>query len=448
MVMCCIPQEIVQCSFPEILDTNSAVQVFCSNPFCWQSGLLHSSCFYKWEVKVVKYLVSEERNKINIDRRVMDSLLWTKQMWDLPLPASLTACKCGEGGLKRLFEDEKYAELEPRRNVDSLVSGVLSKTRQGPGGGAGDWNCKGWSEKGSALAESAVHVEGSWEVVSRAKPKKDVKAVEKSYKRSSKPPAEKLVNPKTPTAGPDPVKAFQPGQAEGRRDSDGLIHCCSCKTVHTSLPDFIKHCKTNQHTKQVLGDINSNNARSGRNDEILDLRREVNHLKNGLVEVLKQGWEKDISVTWEFDQFKEKCITELNQKDAVMALLIEKFQGLEEKCLKVDEKMASMDLLAKSNETDIDTCFDRCQDLTQHLTELSKDHKSFKKMIQSAQEKLDVKVKDINVGAVSEVSSSILLVDIDHKKSVKEVAIIGRNLVLVVSLFVVFAIIVLAITWL
>ena len=58
---------------------------------------------------------------------MMDSLLWTKQMWDLPLPASLTACKCGEGGLKRLFEDEKYAELELRRNVDSLVSGVLIK---------------------------------------------------------------------------------------------------------------------------------------------------------------------------------------------------------------------------------------------------------------------------------------------------------------------------------
>ena len=145
------PLDIVQCSFPDILDTNSAVQVFCSNPFCWQSGLLHSSCFYKWEDKVVRYLVSEERNNINIDRKVgtalaifaclliyyvfkvMDSLLWTKVMWALPLPANLTACKCGEGAIKRLFEDENHAELEVsklERNADSLVSGVLSEIRQ------------------------------------------------------------------------------------------------------------------------------------------------------------------------------------------------------------------------------------------------------------------------------------------------------------------------------
>ena len=89
-------------------------------------------------------------------------------MWDLPLPANLTACKCGEGAMKRLFEDEKHAELEVsklERNVDSLVSGVLSERRQGLGGGGGD--CKGFSEKGFA-----EYVEGSWEVVSRAKTKK------------------------------------------------------------------------------------------------------------------------------------------------------------------------------------------------------------------------------------------------------------------------------------
>ena len=99
-----------------------------------------------------------------------------------------------------MFEDEKYAELEFRRNVDSLASGVLSESRQGLDGGGGDWNCKGLSDKGSALAEFADHVEGNWEVVSRAKPKKDVKAVEKSHKRSNKPPAEKLANSQSPTA--------------------------------------------------------------------------------------------------------------------------------------------------------------------------------------------------------------------------------------------------------
>jgi len=394
---------------------------------------------------VVRYLVSEERYKINIDRRVMDSLLWTKQMWDLPLPANLTACKCGEGGIKRLFEDEKQAELELfnlERNADSLVSGVLSEIRQGLGGGGGDGNCKGFGEKGSA-----DHVEGSWEVVSRAKTKKkeisNVKTVEKSLKRSIKPPAKIFAVPQIPAAGPDPVKAFRPGQAEGRRDSDGLIHCCSCKTVHSSLPDFIKHCKTSQHTKEVLGDVNNNDDSSEREDEILNLRREVNHLKKGLVEVMKQGLDKDISVTMEFEQFKEKCNTELNQKDAILAILIEKFQGLEDKFLEVEEKMYSVNSLVKNNESDIETCFDRCQDLTKNLTDLSKDHKSFKKINQSAQDKLDVKIKDLNVVAVSEVSSTKLLVD--QRKSVEPVAI-GKYFVLVVTLFVVFLTVVLAIT--
>jgi len=400
---------------------------------------------------VVRYLVSEERNMINMDRRVMDSLLWTKQMWDLPLPASLTACKCGEGCMKRLFEDEKH-ELKMSklgRNADNLLSGVLSEIRQGLDGGGGDGNCKRLGEKDSSSIESADHVEGSWEVVSRAKPKKkeisNVKTVEKSHKRSSKPLAKKPTVPRTPTAGPDPVKAFQPGQAEGRRDSDGLIHCCSCKTVHYSLPDFIKHCKSTQHTKEVLGDVNNNEDSSEREDDIINLRREVNHLKKGLVEIMKQGLEKDISVTSEFEQFKEKCMNELNQKDAILALLIEKFQGLEEKSEEVDEKITSVNSMVKNNETDIDTCFDRCQDLTQNLTELSKDHKLFIKIIQSAQDKLDVKVKDLNVGAVSEVSSTLAIVG--HDNSVQPVAI-GKTLVLVVSLIVVFVTVVLAITWL
>ena len=112
--------------------------------------------------------------------------------------------------------------------------------------------------------------------------------------------------------------------------------------------------------------MNNNDDSSEREDEILYLRREVNHLKKGLVEVMKQGLEKDISVTFEFEQFKEKCNTELNQKDAILAILIEKFQGLEEQFLEVEEKMSSVNSLMKNNESDIETCFDRCQDLTKN----------------------------------------------------------------------------------
>ena len=91
----------------------------------------------------------------------------------------------------------------------------------------------------------------------------------------------------------------------------------------------------------------------------------------------------------------------------------------------------------------IDTCFDRCQDLTKNLTDLSKDHKSFKRINQSAQDKLDVKV-DLNVVAVSEVLSTKLLVD--TRKSVEQVAN-DKYFVLVVTLFVVFLTVVLATTW-
>ena len=59
----------MQCSIPDILDTATAVQVFCSNPFCWQSGLVHPGCFYKWEDRVVRFLVGDERRG-STDQRV------------------------------------------------------------------------------------------------------------------------------------------------------------------------------------------------------------------------------------------------------------------------------------------------------------------------------------------------------------------------------------------
>ena len=42
-------------------------------------------------------------------------------MWDLPLPSNLTACKCGEGSLKRMFEEEELENDEVSKGGRSLA---------------------------------------------------------------------------------------------------------------------------------------------------------------------------------------------------------------------------------------------------------------------------------------------------------------------------------------
>jgi len=384
MVLCCIPSDIVQCNIPDILDTATAVQVFCSNPFCWQSGLVHSGCFYKWEDKVVRFLIGDERNKASTDQRVMNSLLWTKQMWDLPLPSNLTACKCGEGSLKRIFDEEDFVNDEmsmggrrPAINYSGLKEECLDEAK---------------SDKDS--------MEGNWEVVSRIKQKKSSSSEKKQ--RRGKQTTKKKTGTQHPKAGPDPQTAHMAGQAEGRRDSSGLIHCCSCKTVHSNLPDFIQHCKTGQHSKQGLGDVNNN----GKEEDIADLRTQVDHLKKGLVEIMKQGLEKDMLAITGFNQLKESCKHELKKSSATLALLIEKFQGLEEKFLKVDDDLAALSLMVKNNEKDIESYYDCCQDLIQRMTGLTKEFKSYKKNSLIAQDLFKVKINEI-VESVPEVVERI-----------------------------------------
>ena len=159
--------------------------------------------------------------------------------------------------------------------------------------------------------------------MSRIKQKKNIKISEiktsEKKQRRIKQSIVKKTGSQHPKSGPDPP--------EGRRDSSGLIHCCSCKTVHSNLPDFIQHCKTGQHSKQVVGDVNNNASQ----EDIVDLRREVDHLKKGLVEIMKQGLERDTLDIIDFDQFKESYRDELKKNSATLALLIEKFQKLEEK---------------------------------------------------------------------------------------------------------------------
>ena len=83
----------------------------------------------------------------------VNSLLWTRQMWDLPLPYNLTACKCGEGSMKRLFKDEGIVNEGDPSTTTSNYAGLREECQD-----------EAKSDEDS--------VEGNWEVVSRFKHKK------------------------------------------------------------------------------------------------------------------------------------------------------------------------------------------------------------------------------------------------------------------------------------
>jgi len=361
---CCIPDDIVRCSLRDILDKKTAARVHCSNPRCLQSGLVHQGCFYKWEDMLVSYLLQQEER--DVDAKVLERLLWTREMWELPLPRQLIQCKCGEGELKGLVENDEMNE----RNDFPDNENPRSVTLQELGGGDGDDHDEVKILKGNnkVLPVENNTDEGRWEVVTRCKVKKKspVKNTAKKQQRKSSTKKPIVRSYKLPEAGPDPDPGKKPnitstksGNPEGRRDSSGLIHCCSCKTVHSSLPDFIKHCKSSQHNNQMLGDFNNN---ENIEEDVLEVKREVNNLKKGLIEVMKQGLEKDITSTIEMEQFKERCETELKKGSSVLALLIEKFQAMEDNIVmmqdsivKMEEKITSLSALVKSNEEEIDS---------------------------------------------------------------------------------------------
>jgi len=404
--LCCVPQDVVHCNIPDILDIKSAVQVICSNPFCWQSGLVHPGCFYKWEDKLVSFLVSGEREGSSIEVQVMNSL-WTKQMWDLPIPGNFTGCQCGEGSLKKKFGDDELAESE-----------VFEKKR--PLFGKTDKYSSSVGDKPIKLKEECIDdvqstneplEDDNWEIVSRLKSKK---RISKGTKNKS-PPKKKHPAP-THKAGPNPqleesayVPPLQPSsQAEGKRDSSGLINCCSCQTVHASLPDFIQHCKTVQHCKLqdrsatdgAGKDINNNVEEDndiGRevveNDN--DIVMEVYQLKRCLLELMKQRLEQDSLEAEKFEELRKSYDYELKKSRGTLNLLIEKFEKMEEKVFEFEEKLSSFHFKVENNEKDLESCFDCFQDLTVNMAGLVKEFKVLKKNDLVSQGDIKVKISEV-----------------------------------------------------
>eukprot|EP00092_Neocalanus_flemingeri_P017724 GFUD01019179.1.p1 GENE.GFUD01019179.1~~GFUD01019179.1.p1 ORF type:complete len:478 (+),score=164.82 GFUD01019179.1:141-1574(+) len=397
--LCSVPHDVVDCCMPDILDTNSAVPVLCSNPLCWQSGLVHPGCFYKWEDMVVRFLVSGERMGSGTDTQVAN-MLWTKQMWDLPLPVQLTACQCGVGSLKRNFGNQEHftTEGEVRGSVSEGIVQLDSK---------GNAKLKSIGEEYLDKIDQYLNEPSgdTWETVSRSKSKKKMSNVTDTIKKKEKLPKKKeILSPKKQLhdvlnlqPGPDPyVPPFHPkSQAEGKRDSSGLIHCCSCQTVHASLPDFLQHCKTAQHCQLQERSATEVGEKDDNNNvvEEIDLRREVDQLKSCLLELMKQRLEQDGSSADKCVELRENFKLCMEKNRGTLAFLIEKFQGMEEKINELNNKMSSCFFKVENNEKDLDSCFDCIQDLKDNMAEFTKEIQK-KNMVTQEQDEIDVKISE------------------------------------------------------
>ena len=187
--------------------------------------------------------------------------------------------------------------------------------------------------------------DGRWEVVNRCKVKNKRTSQRGSGISQTKSPLS-LTASHSQQVDPDPSKKIhmstKSGNPQGRRDKNGLSNCCSCKSVHSSLPDFIHHCKSSQHNNQMVGvgDLNT------KEEDLLEVKREVNDIKKGLIAVMKKGLEEDITSTMEMEQFTEGCKREMAKGSATMALMMEK---LLTEIVKMDEKLSLLSAEVKRN---------------------------------------------------------------------------------------------------
>jgi len=399
--LCSVPQA-VSCPFPEILDSSTAVQVLCSNPLCWHSGLVHPGCYYRWENKVVSFLTSSggRGESTSVDSWVNSSLL-TSQMWDHPLPSSFTACKCGMGSLNRICVSkesdkgeaslESSGSFEAEVNNDGDTSGVKVKINDDIYNGK-----ESSEEKWEFVSRSRVkkcadkHLNSS-----RTQPKKDSKLkIEIANKESGNRTVKKKANSTNrtihPTAadtasntGPDPVLSdtvhgsylhqMISKSAEGKRDSSGLIHCCSCHTVHVSLPHFIQHCKTDQHSRsQIKAGVENFEVADVNNDEgFNDLKREMQQLRKCLLELMKKSIDHDTVDDDRFEELRDDFEDELNRHDGALSVLAVKVQEMEEEICEMKKKLSICSCTSDNNEKDLDSCFQCFQDLDKKVEVLS-----------------------------------------------------------------------------
>jgi len=96
--ICCVPEEKVYCSRPEITDQGSVVKVLCSSGKCPKSGLMHSECFDKWQDLIVGFLAKQGRGRTWSDKQRYANV-WANKGYDLVFKTC--ACDCGHGSLRK-----------------------------------------------------------------------------------------------------------------------------------------------------------------------------------------------------------------------------------------------------------------------------------------------------------------------------------------------------------
>ena len=324
-------------------------------------------------------------------------------MWDLPLPSNLTVCKCGEGSLKRKFEDD---ELQVSKEVKASLLDVIVKP-------ASSGDVKPRELKGECIDEIPSpneSLEDNWEKVTRSKSKKKNKVSEMNTMKKEKlcpflsfPKPQSLAP--SPKRGPDSslsettyAPQLRPrAPAEGKRDNSGLIHCCSCQTVHPSLPDFIQHCRTRQHCKlqekSATGGVekDENNV----DDDDFDIRREMEQIKGCLLELMKQGLEQDRLAAEKNDEMRESFKFELKRNSGALSMLVEKLKEIDAKVLEIDGNISSCSLKVENNERDLDSCFDYHQDVSVKMDQLDKDFKALLKKDSIGHDDMKVTIREL-----------------------------------------------------
>ena len=109
VLTCCVPADKVVCAKPSLTPLTEVVKVVCSSAVCPQSGLLHSSCFSKWESGLLLLLARVGRGRTWTEKQ-RQANLWTHKGYDLIFKSC--QCNCGHGSLRK---DLDYQPPEQRR---------------------------------------------------------------------------------------------------------------------------------------------------------------------------------------------------------------------------------------------------------------------------------------------------------------------------------------------
>merc|ERR1719391_366769 len=215
MTLCCIPADLVICPCPEIYDPQSAVSFNCSNSRCQLSGMIHQSCFFKWENMIARFL-SSEKNLNNQDMMYVKSILWTREMWNLPIPESMTKCNCGSGVLQRKVIEDIDSNGTESVEVESLNSG-------------------------RGRVKTFENCEMNWKTVTRSRnnsKRKSNSSVNDSCNKIRKGRSIK-VSVSESKVGHESV--------EEKKKNNKLFRCMTCTTEHPNVLDFNEHCKSGEH---------------------------------------------------------------------------------------------------------------------------------------------------------------------------------------------------------